>query len=68
MRRYLGNLDEMALETAFIGLSALVFIVVAAYALDSDASRRLEAVPGIGRAVTAARALVGSVANAPSAE
>lgn len=63
MRRLVGNLDEMALETAFIGVSALVFIVVATTALNSAPARRLEDVPLLGRAVTGARALVGSVAN-----
>ena len=63
MRRWLHGLDEMAIETAFIGLSALVFIVVAAYALNTSAAQRLEGVPLVGTAVGAARTLVGQVAN-----
>ncbi len=63
MRRWLHGLDEMAIETAFIGVSALVFIVVASYALRTSAAQRLEAVPVVGAAVGAARTLVGQVAN-----
>ncbi|MDE2620633.1 MAG: hypothetical protein KGL54_10775 [Sphingomonadales bacterium] len=63
MRRMLHGLDELAIETAFIGVSALVFIVVAAYALNSAAASRLEGVPLVGAAVGAARTLVGQVAN-----
>lgn len=62
-RRLLHGLDEMAIETAFIGVSALVFIVVAAYALNSAAASRLAGVPVLGAAVGAARTLVGQVAN-----
>ncbi len=63
MRRWLHGLDEMAIETAFIGVSALVFIVIASYALRTSAAERLEGVPVAGAAVAAARALVGQVAN-----
>lgn len=63
MRRWLHGLDEMAIETAFIGVSALVFIVLASYALRSAPAQRLEAVPVVGAAVGAARTLVGQVAN-----
>lgn len=63
MRRWLHGMDEMALETAFIGVSALVFIVVAAYALNTSAARRLEGVPIVGAALNGARTLVGQVAN-----
>jgi hypothetical protein len=63
VRRYLHGLDEMAIETAFIGVSALVFIVVVAYALQTSAARSLEGVPVLGAAIGGARALVGQVAN-----
>ena len=63
MRRWLHGMDEMALETAFIGVSALVFIVVAATALNSSAARSLEGAPVIGTVLRGARSLVGQVAN-----
>lgn len=63
MRRILGGLDELAIETAFIGVSALVFIVVAAWALRTPAAQRLDSVPVLGAVVGAARTLVGQVAN-----
>lgn len=62
-RRLLHGLDEMALETAFIGLSAIVFIVVLAHALSSTPVRRLDSVPLVGQGLEGIRALVGQVAN-----
>jgi hypothetical protein len=53
----------MALETAFIGLSAIVFIVVLAHALSSTPVRRLDSVPLVGQGLEGIRALVGQVAN-----
>lgn len=63
MRRLVRGLDEMALESAFIGVSALVFIVLLAYAVNSSAANRLEGVPLVGQLVGGVRALVGVVAN-----
>lgn len=63
MRRLVRGLDEMALESAFIGVSALVFIVLLAYAVNSSAADRLEGVPLVGQLVGGVRALVGVVAH-----
>lgn len=63
MRRLIRGLDEMALESAFIGVSALVFIVLLAYAVNTSAANRLEGVPLVGQLVGGVRALVGVVAN-----
>jgi hypothetical protein len=61
--RFLRGLDEMVLETAYIGFSALVFIVVLSYALNSGPARALEGAPLIGGVIRAVRALNASVAN-----
>jgi hypothetical protein len=60
---HLRGLDEMALETAFIGLSSLVFIVVLATAVNTEVARRLDSVPLVGRVVEGVRALVGQVVH-----
>lgn len=61
--RHLRGLDEMVLETAFVGLSSLVFLVVLAFALNSEGARRLESLPIAGQIVGGLRALVGQVVN-----
>lgn len=63
MRHLARGLDEMALESAFIGVSALVFIVLLAYAVNSSAANRLEGVPLVGQLVVGVRSLVGVVAH-----
>lgn len=63
MRRLLRGLDEMALESAFIGVSSLVFIVVASWALNSSASHQLDRIPVLGQVVGGARVLVGQVSK-----
>lgn len=57
------GLDEMLLETAFIGVSALVFIVAASYALNTTAAQAASGVPVVGTVVGGLRALVGQVAD-----
>jgi hypothetical protein len=63
LRKLLRGLDEMALETAFVGVSALVFIVVASWALNSGAAQRLDGVPVVGPVLGGFRALVGQVSR-----
>ncbi len=63
MRRLFHGLDEMVLESAFIGVSALVFIVLLAYAVNTSAANRLEGVPLVGPVVGGVRTLVGVVAH-----
>jgi hypothetical protein len=59
----LKGLDELAIETAFIGVSAIVAIVVFAYALNSRPVQQLSSVPFVGAGVRAAQAVVGQVAR-----
>jgi hypothetical protein len=63
MRRLFRGLDEMLLETAFIGVSALVFIVVASYALNSSAAQAASGIPFVGPVVGGLHALVDQVAG-----
>jgi hypothetical protein len=61
--RHLKGLDELAVETAFIGVSAIVAIVVFAYALNSSPAQRLASVPFVGALVRGGQAVVGQVAR-----
>ena len=61
--RRLKGLDELAIETAFIGVSAIVAIVVFAYALNSGPAQRLASVPFVGAGVRGAQTVVGQVAR-----
>lgn len=63
MRRLFRGLDEMVIETAFVGLSALVFLVVLSWGLNSGAAHRLDQVPLVGSGIAGFRALVGQVVN-----
>ena len=63
LSRHLKGLDELAIETAFIGVSAIVAIVVFSYALNSRPVQQLAAVPFVGTLVTGAQAVVGQVAR-----
>jgi hypothetical protein len=63
LTRHLKGLDELAIETAFIGVSAIVAIVVFSYALNSRPVQALARVPFVGAGVTAAQAVVGQVAR-----
>jgi hypothetical protein len=63
LHRHLRGLDELAIETAFIGVSAIVAIVVFAYALNSRPAQMLSQVPIAGAGVRAAQAVVGQVAR-----
>ena len=63
MPRWLRGLDDMVFETAYLGVSALVAIVVFAYALGSPPARALEGVPLLGSGIRALRSLVAAVAN-----
>ena len=64
LSRRLKGLDELAIETAFIGVSAIVAIVVFSYALNSRPVQQLTSVPFVGPVVSAAQAVVGQVARA----
>ncbi|MGD0020479.1 MAG: hypothetical protein ABSD62_14650 [Candidatus Limnocylindrales bacterium] len=57
------GLDDTAMETAYIGVSAIVAIVVFAYILNSPLAQRLASVPFVGRLVTGGQAVVGQVAR-----
>ncbi len=61
--RHFKGLDELAIETAFIGVSAIVAIVVFSYALNSRLVTQLSGVPVVGSLVDGARAVVGQVAR-----
>lgn len=61
--RHLKGLDELAIETAFIGVSAIVAIVAFAYVLNSRPAQMLTSVPVIGPGVSAVRAVVGQVSR-----
>jgi hypothetical protein len=63
LTRHLKGLDELAVETAFIGVSAIVAIVVFAYALNSRPAQQLSTVPFVGAGVRAAQAVVGQIAR-----
>jgi hypothetical protein len=63
LHRRLKGLDELLIETAFIGVSAIVAIVVFSYALNSRPVQQLAGVPLVGPLVTGAQAVVGQVAR-----
>lgn len=63
MRHLFRGLDELLIETAFIGVSALVAIVIFSYALNSQLAHAVDGVPVAGPAVGGLRALVGQVAT-----
>jgi hypothetical protein len=63
LHRYLKGLDELAMETAAIGVSAIIAIVVFSYALNSRPVQSLASVPVVGPVVTGLRAVVGQVAR-----
>jgi hypothetical protein len=63
LTRHLKGLDELAIETFFIGVSAVIAIVVFAYALNSRPAQTLSGVPYVGAGVRAAQAVVGQVAR-----
>ena len=59
MHKVLRGLDELVLETAYIGVSAIVAIVVFAYALNTAPAQQLARVPFVGRGVSGLRAVFG---------
>jgi hypothetical protein len=61
--RHFKGLDDLAMETAFIGVSAIVAIVVFSYALNSQPVQQLARVPFVGPLVTGAQTAVGQVAH-----
>lgn len=63
LHRSLKGLDDLAMETAAIGVSAIVAIVVFSYALNSRPVTALSNVPFVGALVTGLRAVVGQVAR-----
>lgn len=63
MKLDLKGFDELALWTAYIGVSAIVAIIVFSYALNSRLVQSLSGVPVVGTAVTGLQAAVGQVAR-----
>jgi len=61
--RHLKGLDELAIETAFIGVSAIVAIVIFAYALNSAPAQRLASVPFVGAGIRGGQAVVGQISR-----
>ncbi len=59
MHKALRGLDELAVRTAFLGVSAVVAITVFAYALNTAPVQQLARVPVVGRGVTGLRAVFG---------
>jgi hypothetical protein len=63
LSRHFKGLDDLAMETAFIGVSAVVAIVVFSYALNSRPVQAVSNVPFLGALLNGARAVVGQVAR-----
>lgn len=66
MRRWLHGLDELVVETLYIGVSALVAIVILSYLVNTGPAHALDGVPIVGRGVAGVRSLVGQVAGPPA--
>ena len=64
MRRLFEGLTDLGVETAYIGVSAILAIVVMAYALNTAPAQQLARVPFVGRGVTGLRAVFGKIAAA----
>lgn len=63
VRHLLRGLDEMALETAFISVSALVGIVILAYAFNSSWAAALGRIPFVGAVIRGGQALTGQIVH-----
>lgn len=66
MRRWLHGLDELVVETLYIGVSAIVAIVILSYLLNSQPAHALDSVPLVGKGIAGVRSLVGQVAGPPA--
>jgi hypothetical protein len=63
MKLNVKGLDNLALGTAYIGVSAVVAIVILSYALNSRLIQGLTGVPVVGTGITALQAAFGQVAR-----
>lgn len=61
MRRWFRGIDDLAIETAYVGVSALIALVVMSWAINSATARRLDSVPFVGKVTSGFRALVAQV-------
>ena len=63
LHKLFRGIDEMALETVYIAVSAAVGLVVIVYLLNMKPVTALDGVPGVGWGLRSLRALFGSVVH-----
>lgn len=63
MKRFFRGLDELAVEVFAVGISAAVFFILSARALNSTAAHRLDTVPVVGPVVAGSRAAIDSIVS-----
>lgn len=63
MPRFLRGLDELLLEVVAVGLSAVIFIVLASRGLNSATAHRADNVPIVGTIIAGSRAAINTIAS-----
>lgn len=63
MPRFLRGLDEIAVEIVAVGVSALIFFVIAAKGLNSATAHRLDTLPVAGPIVAGSRAAINTIVS-----
>lgn len=63
MPRIFRGLDEIAVEVVAVGVSALIFFVLASRALNSTTAHRLDTVPLAGPIVAGSRAAINTIVS-----
>lgn len=63
MPRFLRGLDEIGVEILAVGISSLIFFVLASTAVNSTAAHRLDGLPVVGPIVAGFRAATNKIVS-----